>query len=154
MADIWEKAGNLNSGLSYLVTTVWKIILIDKYSWKLQEEEEEAFELGVRNLELKSQVESLESQVKKFKTVIFQMIKEQKGSTIPAPAKFPKVSQVQTSLNKIGQVQTSLNKSGRVQTIFNKMKQDHGKFLNPKTLAASVSYHDPTDLSFLDDVTV
>merc|ERR1712008_496556 len=45
---------------------------------KSQEDEEEAFELGVRNLELKSQVESLESEVKNVKALVFQMIKEQK----------------------------------------------------------------------------
>ena len=126
---------------------------MDKYSLKLQEDEEEAFELGVRNLELKSQVESLESQVKEFKALVFQMIKKQKGSTISTPAKFPKVSQVQTSLNSIGQVQTTLNKSARVQATFNKMRQVQ-TCSNPKTLAASISYHDPSDLSFLDNVTL
>jgi len=120
---------------------------------KSEEDEEEAFELGVRNLELKSQVESLESQVKEFKALVFQMIKKQKGSTISTPAKFPKVSQVQTSLNSIGQVQTTLNKSARVQATFNKMRQVQ-TCSNPKTLAASISYHDPSDLSFLDNVTL
>jgi len=63
---------------------------------KAEEDQQEAFDLGVRNLELKSQVESLESQVKEFKALVFQMIKKQKASTIPAPAKVAKVSQVQT----------------------------------------------------------
>merc|ERR1712008_409015 len=54
---------------------------------KSEDDEEEAFELGVRNLDLKSQVESLESQVKEFKALVFQMIKKQKGPTIPTPAK-------------------------------------------------------------------
>merc|ERR1719464_2236907 len=47
---------------------------------KSEEDQQEAFELGVRNLELKSQVESLESQVKEFKALVFQMIKKQKAS--------------------------------------------------------------------------
>merc|ERR1712203_106608 len=53
---------------------------------KFEEDQQEAFDLGVRNLELKSQVESLESQVKEFKALVFQMIKNQKA---PAPAKVP-----------------------------------------------------------------
>ena len=82
----------------------------------LQEDQQEAFDLGVRNLELKSQVESLESQVKEFKALVFQMIKKQKASTIPAPAKVP----------------TS--------------------FIGAPIPMASTSKHDPTDLSFLDDL--
>ena len=120
---------------------------MDKYSWKLQEDEEEAFELGVRNLELKSQVESLESQVKEFKALVFQMIKKQKAS---APAK---VSKVQTVSNKIGQAQTTIsNKSGRVQKTFNKMRQVPTSFIAAPVPMASNSKHDPTDLSFLDHV--
>ena len=119
---------------------------MDKYSWKLQEDEEEAFELGVKNLELKSQVESLESQVKEFKALVFQMIKKQKAS---APAK---VSKVQTISNKIGQAQTILNKSGRVQKTFNTMRQVPTSFIAAPIPMASTSKHDPSDLSFLDDV--
>ena len=119
---------------------------MDKYFWKLQEDEEEAFELGVKNLELKSQVESLESQVKEFKALVFQMIKKQKAS---APAK---VSKVQTISNKIGQAQTILNKSGRVQKTFNTMRQVPTSFIAPPISMASTSKHDPSDLSFLDDV--
>ena len=121
---------------------------MDKYFWKLQEEEEEAFELGVKNLELKSQVESLESQVKEFKALVFQMIKKQKASA-PAPAK---VSKVQTISNKIGQAQTILNKSGRVQKTFNTMRQVPTSFIAAPIPMASTSKHDPSDLSFLDDV--
>merc|ERR1719291_508938 len=62
---------------------------------KAEEDQQEADELGTRNLVLKSQVEILESQVKEFKALVFQMIKKQKASTIPAPAKVAKVSQVQ-----------------------------------------------------------
>ena len=109
---------------------------MNKYSWKLQEDEEEAFELGVRNLELKSQVESLESQVKEFKALVFQMIKKQKAS---APA-------------KVSKVQTVLNKSGRVQKTFNKMRQVPTSIIAAPILMASTSKHDPSDLSFLDDV--
>ena len=119
---------------------------MDKYFWKLQEDEEEAFELGVKNLELKSQVESLESQVKEFKALVFQMIKKQKAS---APAK---VLKVQTVSNKIGQDQTILNKSGRVQNTFNKMRQVPTSFVAAPIPMASTSKHDPSDLSFLDDV--
>ena len=108
----------------------------------LQEDQQEAFDLGVRNLELKSQVESLESQVKEFKALVFQMIKKQKASTIPAPAKVAKVSQVQTISNK----------SGRVQTTFNKMRQVPTSFIGAPIPMASTSKHDPTDLSFLDDL--
>jgi len=89
---------------------------------KSEEDEEEAFELGVKNLELKSQVESLESQVKEFKALVFQMIKKQKAS---APAK---VSKVQTISNKIGQAQTILNKSGRVQKNFQHDETSSDKF--------------------------
>jgi len=119
---------------------------------KSQEEEEEQFALGTRNLELKSQVKSLESQVKDFKALIFQMIKKQKGSTIPVPAKVSKISHVQTISNKIGQIQTTSNKSGRVQTTFNKMRQVSTSFIAAPIPMASTSKHDPTDLSFLDDV--
>ena len=112
----------------------------------LQEDQQEAFDLGVRNLELKSQVESLESQVKEFKALVFQMIKKQKAS---APAK---VLKVQTVSNKIGQVQTISNKSGRVQKAFNKMRQVPTSFIAAPIPMASTSKHDPSDLSFLDDV--
>jgi len=119
---------------------------------KSQEEEEEQFALGARNLELKSQVKSLESQVKDFKALIFQMIKKQKGSTIPVPAKVSKISHVQTISDKIGQAQITSNKSGRVQTTFNKMRQVSTSFIAAPIPMASTSKHDPTDLSFLDDV--
>ena len=72
-------------------------------------------------MELKSQVESLESQVKEFKALVFQMIKKQKASA-PAPTKVAKVSQVPTS------------------------------FIGAPIPMASTSKHDPTDLSFLDDL--
>merc|ERR1712086_601110 len=114
---------------------------------KSQEDEDEAFELGVRNLELKGQVESLESEVKNFKALVFQMIKEQKAS---APAKVLKVSNILSG--KIGQGQTILNKSGRVQKTFNKMRQVPTSFIAAPIPMASTSKHDPTDLSFLDDV--
>lgn len=91
-------------------------------------------------MELKSQVESLESQVKEFKALVFQMIKKQK------------VSKVQTVSNKIGQVQTISNKSGRVQKAFNKMRQVPTSFIAAPIPMASTSKHDPSDLSFLDDV--
>ena len=101
-------------------------------------------------MELKSQVESLESQVKEFKALVFQMIKKQKASApAPAPAK---VSKVQTVSNKIEQVQTILNKSGRVQKTFNKMRQVPTSFVAAPIPMASTSKHDPSDLSFLDDV--
>jgi hypothetical protein len=117
---------------------------------KSQEDEEEAFELGVRNLELKSQVDSLESEVKNFKALVFQMIKEQKAS---APAKVLKVQTVSNILSgKIGQAQTISNKSGRVQKTFNKMRQVPTSFIAAPIPMASTSKHDPTDLSFLDDV--
>ena len=94
-------------------------------------------------MELKSQVESLESQVKEFKALVFQMIKKQKVS---------KVQTVQTVSNKIGQVQTISNKSGRVQKAFNKMRQVPTSFIAAPIPMASTSKHDPSDLSFLDDV--
>ena len=97
-------------------------------------------------MELKSQVESLESQVKEFKALVFQIIKKQKVS---APAK---VSKVQTVSNKIGQAQTISNKSGRVQTTFNKMRQAPTSFIAAPIPMASTSKDDPADLSFLDDV--
>ena len=100
-------------------------------------------------MELKSQVESLESQVKEFKALVFQIIKKQKVS---APAKVSKVSKVQTVSNKIGQAQTISNKSGRVQTTFNKMRQAPTSFTAAPIPMASTSKDDPTDLSFLDDV--
>jgi len=114
---------------------------------KSEDDEEEAFELGVRNLELKSQVESLESEVKNFKALVFQMIKEQKAS---APAKVLKVSNILSG--KIGQAQTISNKSGRVQKTFNKMRQVPTSFIAASIPMASTSKHDPTDLSFLDHV--
>ena len=92
-------------------------------------------------MELKSQVESLESEVKNFKALIFQMIKKQ-NSTIPAPTKVARVSQLQTISNK----------SGRVQKTFSKMRQAQTSIISAPILMASTSKHDPTDLSFLDDV--
>ena len=98
-------------------------------------------------MELKSQVESLESDVKNFKALVFQMIKEQKAS---APAKVLKVSNILSG--KIGQAQTISNKSGQVQTTFNRMRQAQTSFIAAPILMASTSKHDPTDLSFLDHV--
>ena len=101
-------------------------------------------------MELKSQVESLESEVKNFKALVFQMIKEQKAS---APAKVLKVQTVSNILSgKIGQAQTISNKSGRVQKTFNKMRQVPTSFIAAPIPMASTSKHDPTDLSFLDHV--
>ena len=94
-------------------------------------------------MELKSQVESLEAEVKNFKALVFQLIKKQKVS---APAK------LQTVSNKIGQAQTISNKSGQVQTTFNKMRQAQTSFIAAPIPMASTSKHDPTDLSFLDEV--
>ena len=89
-------------------------------------------------MELKSQVESLEAEVKNFKALVFQLIKKQKVS---APVS-----------NMIGQAQTVSNKSGQVQTTFNKMRQAQTSFIAAPIPMASTSNHDPTDLSFLDDV--
>ena len=87
-------------------------------------------------MELKSQVESLEAEVKNFKALIFQLIKKQKVS---APA-------------KVSKVQTIWNKSGQSQTTFNKMRQAQTSFIAAPIPMASTSKHDPTDLSFLDEV--
>ena len=101
-------------------------------------------------MELKSQVDSLESEVKKFKALVFQKIKEHKAS---APAKVLKVQTVSNILSgKIGQAQTISNKSGRVQKTFNKMRQVPTSFIAAPIPMASTSKHDPTDLSFLDHV--
>ena len=78
----------------------------------------------------------MEAEVKNFKALVFQLIKKQKVS---APAK------LQT-------VQTIWNKSGQSQTTFNKMRQAQTSFIAAPIPMASTSTHDPTDLSFLDDV--
>jgi len=59
---------------------------------KSEEDENKAFELATKNVELKCQVEELESQVKKFKSIIFDMIQKQRtNSIVTVPKKIPKV---------------------------------------------------------------
>jgi len=74
---------------------------------KFTDMEEEQTLLAARNMELKNKVADLESQVSKFKTAIFDMIKKRKTEHVQA-----RTEQVQTRTEQVQtrteQVQTSL----------------------------------------------